>query len=81
MKKRITYELQGECNRNGACCRALKCEHLGSEIHNGKEQAVCKLHGTFWHPYGCVNYPPNPTDVDLQEGCGFSWKIVKEEIT
>jgi len=79
--KRITYELQGQCNRTGNCCRALKCEHLGSEKINDVEVAVCKLHATFFHPHGCVNYPPNPTDVDLLPGCGFSWKIVKEEHT
>jgi len=78
--KRITYELQGECRRCGDCCRALECEHLTVERINDVEVSVCRLHGTFWKPHACVGYPHNPEN-ELQKGCGYNWKIIKEEIT
>jgi len=78
--KRITFELQGECTRCGECCKALNCEHLAYEKINDMKVAVCKLHGTFWKPQACVSYPHSPEN-ELQKGCGYRWKIVKEEHT
>ena len=62
--------LKGECNRCGACCERLKCEHLKHETLDYVPRAVCSIYNK--RPVWCAIWPQ--IDDDLPHGCGFHWE-------
>ncbi len=80
------WNLLGECNRCGECCKDVNmvlpefqkedgtCKHFSYESVNGEKLGAC---GVIWaRPSFCLIYPRDPRDP-LPEKCSHSWERAK----
>ena len=64
-----TYNLFGQCNRCGECCKRLKCEHLIMETLDDEPFARCSIYNN--RPLRCFMWPD--LEDAIPDQCGFSW--------